>query len=75
MGIDYGRDQDLHGGSMAGGLDGKLCENQAAPIDLQNLARLSEKPHQAANWQYPAGRSHFSGLAALLQAPAGRRDG
>ena len=31
-------------------MDGKLRENQTAPIDLQNLARFSEKPHQAANW-------------------------
>ena len=59
--------QDLHRGELAGGLDGKLLKNQAAPIDLQNLARLSEKPHQAANWQHPAGRPTFSvnGVASL----------
>ena len=54
---------------MAGGLDGKLRKNQAAPIDLQNLARLSEKPHQAADRRHPAGGPDLSGLAAVLQAP------
>ena len=34
--------QELHGGELAGSVDGKLRKNQAAPIDLQNLARLSE---------------------------------
>ena len=65
--------QDLHGGELAGGLDGELRQNQTAPIDLQDLARLSEKPHQAADRRHPAGRSHFSGFTAVLQAPAGRR--
>ena len=65
--------QDLHSGNMAGGLDGKLRENQAAPIDLQNLARLSEKSHQTADRQHPAGRPDFSGLAAILQTSVGRR--
>ena len=67
--------QDLHRGELAGGLDGKLRKNQAAPIDLQNLARLSEKPHQAADRQHPAGRPNLSGLAAVLQAPVGRWPG
>ena len=65
--------QDLHRGELAGGLDGKLRKNQAAPIDLQNLTRLSEKPHQAADRRHPAGRLDLSGLTAVLQAPAGRR--
>ena len=65
--------QDLHRGQLAGGLDGKLRKNQAAPIDLQNLARLSEKPHQTADRQRSAGRIDFSGLAEILQTPVGRR--
>ena len=67
--------QDLHGGELAGGVDGELRKNQATPIDLQNLARLSEKPHQAADRQHPTGRPHFSGLTTVLQAPAGWRAG
>ena len=65
--------QDLHRGELAGGLDGELRQSETPPIDLQNLARLSEKPHQAANWQRSAGRIDFSELTAVLQAPAGRR--
>ena len=41
--------QELHRGELAGSVDGKLRKNQAAPIDLQNLARLSEEPHQTAD--------------------------
>ena len=60
---------------MAGSVDGKLRKNQAAPIDLQNQPRLSEKPHQAADRRHPAGRLDLSGLAEVLQAPAGRWPG
>ncbi len=72
VGIDYGRAKTYTVGSWLE----VWMENYAkivAPIDLQNLTRLSEKPHQAANWQHPAGRPDFSGLTAVLQAPAGRR--
>ena len=75
VGIDYGRAQTYTVGELAGGLDGKLRKNQVAPIDLQNLARLSEKPHQAADRRHPAGRPDLSGLAAVLQASAGRWPG
>ena len=65
--------QDLHGGELAGGLDGELRKNQTAPINLQNLARLSRESHQAANWQHPAGRSHFSGLGTYYDSYSGPR--
>ena len=65
--------QDLHRGELAGGVDGELRQSKTQTVHLQNLARLSEKPHQAANRQRSAGRSHFSGLTTLLQTPAGRR--
>ena len=64
--------QDLHGGNMAGSVDGELRQGEIAPVHLQNLTRLSEKPHQAADRQHPADRPDFSGLAAVLQASAGR---
>ena len=73
--VGFAQSQDLHRGKLAGSVDGELRENQTAPIDLQNLARLSEKPHQAADRQHSAGRSHFSGLTTLLQTSAGRRAG
>ena len=65
--------QDLHRGKLAGGLDGKLCQSKTQTVHLQNLTRLSEKPHQAADRRHPAGRPDFSGLTTVLQAPAGRR--
>jgi len=58
---------------MAGSVDGELRQGEIAPVHLQNLTRLSEKPHQATDRQHPAGRPDLSGLAAVLQAPAGRR--
>ena len=61
VGIDYGKAKTYTVGS----------KTQA--VHLQNLARLSEKPHQAANRQRSTGRIDFSGLTAVLQAPAGRR--
>ena len=60
---------------MAGDLDGELRKSKTQTVHIQDLARLSEKPHQAADWRHPVGRSHFSGLTAVLQAPAGRRPG
>jgi len=60
---------------MAGGLDGKLRQSETQTVHVQDLPRFPQEPHQAANRQRPAGRPHFSGLAAVLQAPAGRRAG
>ena len=73
--VGFAQSQDLHRGKLAGSVDGELRENQTAPIDLQNLTGLSEKPHQTADRRHPAGRPDFSGLAAVLQAPAGRWSG
>ncbi len=67
--------ENLHRGNMAGSLDGELRQSKTQTVHLQNLARLSEKPHQAADRRHPAGRSHFSGLAEVLQASAGRWPG
>ena len=64
--------KSLHRGKLAGGLDGKLRQSETQTVHVQDLARLSEKPHQAADRQCSTGRPHFSGLAAILQAPAGR---
>lgn len=69
--VGFAQSQDLHRGKLAGSVDGELRENQTAPIDLQNLTGLSEKPHQTADRRHPAGRPDFSGLAAVLQTPAG----
>ena len=60
---------------MAGGVDGELRQGETQTVHLQNLARLSEKPHQTADRQCSAGRIDLSGLAAVLQAPAGRWSG
>ena len=65
--------ENLHRGNMAGGLAGELCESKTQTVHVQDQPRFSKKPHQAADRQHPAGRSRFSGLAAILQAPAGRR--
>ena len=65
--------QDLHGGNMAGGLDGELRQGETQTVHVQDQPRFSEKPHQAADRQHPAGRLDLSGLAAVLQTPAGRR--
>ncbi len=73
--VGFAKAKGLHRGQLAGGLDGKLRKSKTQTVHVQNLARFSEKPHQAANWQHPAGRSHFSGLAAVLQTPAGWRTG
>ena len=60
---------------MAGGLDGELRQGKIATIHIQDLARLPQEPHQAADRRHSAGRPHFSGLTEILQAPVGRRPG
>ena len=65
--------QDLHGGNMAGGLDGKLRQSETQTVHVQDLPRFPQEPHQAADRRHPAGRLDLAGLTAVLQAPAGRR--
>ena len=65
--------QDLHRGELAGGLDGELRQGETQTVYVQDKPRFSEKPHQAADRQHSAGRSHFSGLTTLLQTSVGRR--
>ena len=67
--------QDLHGGNMAGGLDGELRQGETQTVHVQDQPRFSEKPHQAADRRHPVGRPDFSGLAAILQTSVGRRAG
>ena len=50
-------------------------KNQTQTVHVQDQPRFSEKPHQAADRRHPVGRSHFSGLTEILQAPAGRWSG
>ena len=73
--VGFAKAKGLHRGQLAGGLDGKLCQNQTQTVHLQNQLGLLQEPHQAANWQHPAGRVDFFGFTAVLQAPVGRRPG
>ncbi len=73
--VGFAQSQGLHRGQLAGGLDGKLRQSETQTVHVQDLPRFPQEPHQAANRQRPAGRTHFSGLAEILQAPAGRRAG
>ena len=54
---------------------GTWCESKTQTVHVQDQPRFSEKPHQAADRPRSAGRTHFSGLAAVLQTPAGWRTG
>ena len=73
--MGFAQSQDLHRGKLAGSVDGELRQNQAASIHVQNQPGFSEKSHQAADRQRSAGRPDFSGLTAVLQAPAEWRAG
>ena len=65
VGIDYGRAKTSVG-EVGWRSDGELRKSKTQTVHLQNLARLSEKPHQAANRQRPAGRPDLSGLTTVL---------
>ena len=72
VGIDYGKAKSFTVGSWL-----EVWMENYARIKLRpSTFKTSQgflKPHQTPNRQHPAGRSHFSGLTAVLQAPAGRR--
>ena len=75
VGIDYGRAKTYTVGTWLEVWMENYAKSKTQTVHLQNLTRLSEKPHQAADRQRSTGRIDFSGLAAVLQAPAGRRSG
>ena len=75
VGIDYGRAKTYTVGSWLEVWMENYAKVKLRPSTFKTSARFSEKPHQAADRQHPAGRVDFSGLAAVLQAPAGRRAG
>ena len=70
-GIDYGRAKTYTVGSW---LEVWL-QGEAASIHVQDLARLPQEPHQAADWQHSVGGIDLSGLTTILQALAGWRAG
>ncbi len=73
--IDYGKAKTYTVGSWLEVWMENYAKVKLQTVHLQNQPRLSEKPHQAADRQYSVGGSHFSGLAAVLQTPAGRWSG
>ena len=73
VGIDYGRAKTYTVGSWLEVWMENYAKVKLRPSTFKTQPRLSEKPHQAADRRHPAGRPDFSGLAAVLQAPAGRR--
>ena len=75
VGIDYGRAKTYTVGSWLEVWMENYAKVKLRPSTFKTCTRLSEKPHQAADRQHPAGRPDFSGLTAVLQAPAGRRAG
>ena len=68
--------QDLHRGELAGGLDGELRENQTADRPPSKPSQGFLKNHiKPQIGSIPLADLDFSGLTAVLQAPAGRRAG
>ena len=57
VGIDYGRAKTYTVGSWLEVWMENYAKVKLQTVHLQNLARLSEKPHQAADRQRSAGRS------------------
>ena len=75
VGIDYGRAKTYTVGSWMEVWIENYAKVKLRPSTFKTSQGFLKKPHQAADRQHPAGRSHFSGLTAVLQAPVGRRPG
>ena len=43
--VGFAQSQGIHRGQLAGGLDGKLCQNQTQTVHLQNQPGLPQEPH------------------------------
>lgn len=43
--VGFAQSQGLHRGQLAGGLAGKLCQNQTQTVHLQNQPGLPQEPH------------------------------
>ena len=73
VGIDYGKAKTYTVGSWLEVWMENYAKVKLRPSTFKTSQGFLKKPHQTADRRHPVGRSHFSGLTAVLQAPAGQR--